>query len=93
MSERPKRRKKESEAEVTFEEALARLEEIADKLESGDLALEAAIALAEEGIRLSRTCEEQLTAAEGKIQQLVERMGTVELEPMDSEEADDDEEE
>jgi exodeoxyribonuclease VII small subunit len=73
-----------------FEQALARLEEIAACLESGELALEEAIALAEEGLKLSQLCERQLTEAEGKIQQLVERMGVVGLEPLraDSEEAD-----
>jgi len=59
-------------SELGFEQALVRLEEIARKLESGDLPLEEAIALAEEGMDLSRLCEERLTAAEAKIQQLVE---------------------
>ena len=72
--------------EMTFEEALARLEEIAHQLESGDLPLEKAIALAEEGLKLSHLCEEQLTTAEGKIQQLVERMGRSALEPLQPEE-------
>jgi exodeoxyribonuclease VII small subunit len=72
--------------EPTFEQALARLEEIAHQLESGDLPLEEAIALAEEGFSLSHFCEEQLTAAEGKIQQLVERMGRPVLEPLQPEE-------
>lgn len=72
--------------EMTFEEALARLEEVARQLESGDLPLEKAIALAEEGLTLSHLCEQQLTAAEGKIQQLVERMGRPALEPLQTEE-------
>jgi exodeoxyribonuclease VII small subunit len=66
----------------SFEAALARLEEIAARLESGELPLEEAIALAEEGRQLSETCERQLTEAEGKIEQLVERMGAVEAEPL-----------
>ena len=79
--------KKDSKAEeLTFEQALARLEEIAHQLESGELPLEEAIALAEEGIKLSHFCEEQLTAAEGRIQQLVERMGRPALEPLEPEE-------
>jgi exodeoxyribonuclease VII small subunit len=73
-------------SEMTFEQALARLEEIAHQLEGGDLPLEQAIALAEEGFKLSHFCEEQLTAAEGKIQQLVERMGRPVLEPLQPEE-------
>jgi len=75
-------KKRAAESEQTFEQALERLEEIAAKLEAGDLALEDAIALAEEGLKLSQFCEEQLTQAEGKIEQLVERMGTVSVEPL-----------
>ncbi|UCC69797.1 MAG: exodeoxyribonuclease VII small subunit [Armatimonadota bacterium] len=67
----------------SFEKALARLEEIAEQLESGELRLEKAIALAEEGLKLSQFCEKQLTQAEGKIEQLVERMGAVGAEPME----------
>ena len=76
----------------TFEEALNRLEEIAEELEQGDLPLEQAIALAEEGLKLSQICEKQLTEAEGKIEQLVERMGAVTTEPLDAEPDADEEE-
>jgi exodeoxyribonuclease VII small subunit len=69
----------------TFEQALRRLEEIAGELESGDLPLEKAIALAEEGLKLSQFCEKQLVEAEGKIEQLVERMGAAGLEPLETE--------
>ena len=77
------RKRKRSASSPTFEEALGRLEEIAEELEQGDLPLEKAIALAEEGLALSQLCEKQLTEAEGKIEQLVERMGTVTTEPLD----------
>jgi exodeoxyribonuclease VII small subunit len=75
-------KRKKSTSSPTFEDALGRLEEIAEELEQGDLPLEKAIALAEEGLTLSRICEKQLTEAEGKIEQLVERMGTVTTEPL-----------
>ncbi len=91
MSEKRKRKpKRGKEPSPTFEEALARLEDIARQLEDGDLALEKAISLSEEGLRLSELCEKQLNRAEGKIQQLVERMGRAELEPLgeETEEAD-----
>jgi len=84
VTEKPKRRRKKQQgAPASFEKALGRLEEIAEQLESGELALEEAISLAEEGLELSQFCEKQLTEAEGKIQQLVERMGVVELESME----------
>lgn len=76
--------------EPTFEVALARLEEIAHRLESEDLALEEAIGLAEEGQRLLALCEKQLAAAEARIQRLVERAGELALEPLEPEEAEDD---
>ena len=53
MTEKARRQRKKAEGkEQTFEQALARLEEIAARLESGELALEEAIALAEEGLKL-----------------------------------------
>ena len=54
----------------TFEEALARLEEIVRALESGQSKLEDSLALYEEGIRLSRACNEKLDGAEQKIKML-----------------------
>lgn len=87
-----RQQKKAAEGEQTFEQALARLEQIAARLESGELALEEAIELAEEGLKLSQYCEKQLTEAEGKIEQLVERMGVVGVEPLEPA-ADEDEEE
>jgi exodeoxyribonuclease VII small subunit len=48
-------------------------------------ALEEAIALAEEGLKLSQFCEKQLKEAEGKIEQLVERMGATGVEQMEAE--------
>jgi exodeoxyribonuclease VII small subunit len=91
VSGKSKRADKAEASGPSFEQALARLEEIAHQLEGGDLPLEEAIALAEEGIKLSQLCEQQLTAAEGKIQQLVERMGRVELAPLETEGAEEEE--
>lgn len=83
MSEGARRRTKKAKKRTrSFEEALARLEEIAVQLENGDLPLEKAMSLAEEGLELSELCEKELTAAEGKIQQLVERMGKADLKPL-----------
>jgi len=55
---------------LTFEEALARLEKVVDELEHGELPLERALALFEEGVRLSRTCSELLDRAEARIELL-----------------------
>lgn len=56
---------------MDFEKKLNRLEEIVEKMESGDLALEASLKLFEEGIRLSRECNVQLTDAEQKVKILL----------------------
>ena len=57
--------------ETTFEQALASLEKIVERLEKGELALEESLKLYEEGIRLSRLCHGKLEEAEGKIETLL----------------------
>jgi exodeoxyribonuclease VII small subunit len=58
-------------SEPTFESALERLEAIVERLESGDLPLEQALAAFEEGVGLSRRCTAELEAAERRIEVLV----------------------
>jgi exodeoxyribonuclease VII small subunit len=55
-------------AEANFEQAMKRLEEIVEKMESGDLSLEDLIVRYEEGMKLVKTCQERLTAAEQRIE-------------------------
>ncbi len=55
----------------TFEQALAQLEQIVQKLERGELPLEESLRLYEEGIRLSRLCHGKLEEAEGRIELLL----------------------
>ncbi len=64
-------------AEQTFEAALARLEEIVTQLETGEVALEEAMTLYEEGVRLSALCQTKLTAAEQKMDEILELDGTL----------------
>jgi exodeoxyribonuclease VII small subunit len=56
---------------LAFEEAMARLEEIVGKLETGEVLLEQALSLFEEGIRLSRLCREKLDEAEKRVDVLL----------------------
>ncbi len=56
---------------MDFEKKLTRLEEIVEKMESGDLALENSLKLFEEGVKLSRECNTQLTDAEQKVKVLL----------------------
>lgn len=56
---------------MDFEKRLGRLEEIVQKMEKGDLGLEESMKLFEEGVKLSREAQTQLTAAEAKVKKLV----------------------
>jgi exodeoxyribonuclease VII small subunit len=56
---------------TTFEQALARLEQIVQRLEKGELPLEESLRLYEEGVRLSRLCHGKLEEAEGRIEVLL----------------------
>ena len=56
--------------ELSFEQALDRLEGIVQTLEAGGLTLEEAISLFEEGMQLAKICSQRLDAAELKISQL-----------------------
>lgn len=56
-------------AKLKFEEAMARLQEIVQKLEGGEEPLESAMKLFEEGAKLSAQCYEALDRAEQKITQ------------------------
>jgi len=57
-------------AKMKFEEAMARLQEIVSKLESGEESLESSMKLFEEGAKLSALCYETLNKAEQKITEL-----------------------
>ena len=54
-----------------FESAMKALEEIVGKLEAGDLPLEQALALFEEGVQISRFCNSKLDAAERRVEILL----------------------
>lgn len=62
--------KKTEKKELTFEQALARLEEIVRALESGNVPLEDLIKLYDEGTALVKHCTEKLNAAEEKVRLL-----------------------
>ena len=56
---------------MDFEKKLGRLEEIVQKMERGDLALEDSLKLFEEGVTLSRECQTRLNEAEAQVKKLV----------------------
>ena len=57
-------------AELSFEAALKRLEEIVRKLESGEASLDESIKLYAEGDRLKLQCEDRLKAAQAQIDKI-----------------------
>lgn len=59
--------------EMTFEQAIARLEEIVELLDGGELPLNESLKLFEEGVGLARECTKQLTEAQGKLETLVKK--------------------
>lgn len=72
------------ETEITFEDAMTRLEEIVAQLENGGQTLNESLQLFEEGIKLARECSRQLTEAKGKLEQLVKSDdGSVEVQNFD----------
>ncbi len=63
---------------ANFEEAIQKLEEIAVELEKGDLSLEESLNKFEEGMKLSKECNEIIENAEKKITVLLEKDGKLE---------------
>ncbi|MDZ4678641.1 MAG: exodeoxyribonuclease VII small subunit [Oligoflexia bacterium] len=56
---------------MDFEKNLKRLEEIVHKLEDGQLPLEESLKLFEEGVKISRTCNQKLTEADKRVKLLL----------------------
>lgn len=55
---------------ASLEDALARFESVVESMESGDIPLDQLVARYEEGMKLLKACEEQLRAAELRIEEL-----------------------
>ena len=54
-------------SELSFEQAMKELESVVDRLEHGDVPLDASISLYERGAALKKRCEEELKRAEEKV--------------------------
>ena len=67
-----------------FEDALSKLEKIVSKLEEGDIPLEESLKLFEEGIRLSKFCNQKLDEAEKRVEILLKnKQGDLKPHPFD----------
>jgi exodeoxyribonuclease VII small subunit len=74
-------------AEKKFEASLARLEDIVQELEKGDLGLEQSLKLFEEGIKLSRICTKRLDDAERRVEILLkDKAGNMVAQPFEEQE-------
>ncbi len=71
-----------------FEAALAELEKIVEKMESGEQSLEDALKSFQRGIELTRLCQQGLKDAEQKVEKLIQQNGEFRAVPL-NEEADD----
>ncbi len=71
LPERPSLPGNSTGAEPSFEDSVRRLSEIVERLEGGELPLEDSLKLFEEGIRLARTSQARLDAAERRVEELL----------------------
>ncbi|WP_320823318.1 exodeoxyribonuclease VII small subunit [Reinekea sp.] len=65
-----------------FEDKLSTLETLVEQLESGQLSLDEAMNAFEQGIKLTRDCQDSLATAEQKVQVLMTQNGQQSLQPL-----------
>lgn len=70
---------------VDFEKALDQLEALVENMENGDLTLEESLKAFEQGIQLTRDCQSALTAAEQKVQMLIQENDALRAVELDAE--------
>lgn len=73
-----------------FETALAELERIVEKMESGEQSLEEALASFQRGVELTRACQQGLKDAEQRVEKLVREGGELKVQPLADDEAESD---
>ena len=70
---------------VDFEQALAELEELVSRMESGTLSLEDSLKAFERGIKVTRDCQAALRAAELRVKALTQEGDEVDVSPLGDE--------
>jgi exodeoxyribonuclease VII small subunit len=83
MAGKPEAQEAPQNTPISFEHSLAELESLVSQLESGDLPLDQALARFEQGVRLTRDCQGALSAAQQKVQLLLQRGESITLEDFD----------
>lgn len=81
MGKDPKETLPAEEESLSFEAAMEKLELIVGRLESGDVPLEQAIELFQQGMKLSHLCSTKLEQVERKIEMLVDDNGSFTKKP------------
>ena len=76
---------KKSNTQPDFEAALAELEKIVEKMESGGQTLEESLKSFQRGIELTRACQQGLKDAEQRVEKLVSKNGELTTEPQENE--------
>ncbi|TCK04837.1 exodeoxyribonuclease VII small subunit [Marinobacterium mangrovicola] len=71
-----------------FEQSLTQLEAVVERMEQGDLPIEEALKAFEEGVKLTRECQDILQQTEQKVQVLVEQQGEMKTRPFQEEQDD-----
>ena len=90
MAERDEQVAMSDEPEVDFATTVEQLEQLVERLESGELTLEGSLAAFEQGFRLTREAQRRLDAAELRVRTLVESPdGNIELSAFDPPAAED----
>jgi exodeoxyribonuclease VII small subunit len=68
--------------DFNFEASLAKLESLVTRMEEGDMTLEESLKAFEEGVKLTRLCQETLGSAQQKVQLLMQQQGKTSLKEM-----------
>jgi exodeoxyribonuclease VII small subunit len=67
-----------------FEKSLQELEQIVQQMEQGELGLEESLTRFEHGIKLAKSCQNALSQAELKVEQLIEKNGLLQTIPFEA---------
>lgn len=73
---------------IDFEKSLQTLENLVESMESGEMTLEKSLEAFEQGIKLTKECQQALKEAEQKVEILMAQNGEESLQPFDDEQAD-----
>lgn len=67
----------EEKQSLTFEESMKSLEELVENLEKGDVPLEEAISMFQEGMKLSKNCQDRLQKVEKQMTEVLSEDGEI----------------